>query len=509
MTDDGLFKEPPHDLAAERNTLGAMMLAENVIPDVYEHLGDQNDERRTAFYRPAHQMIYSAIMGVFDRGAKPDPTLVADELTKRGQLARTGGAPYLYGLYEGVPTVTNAGKYAEIVAEVHRARQVVELAERIDQAARKGLVDTARQFVADWTDAQRATGKAAPGQSWRPVDLGPILRGDHERPAPSVGLARSDGLRLLYPGKEHTVMGAMESGKSWFSTASCAAELTAGHHVLYVHFEEADPTDTVERLRTLGVQDHVIAERFRFVGPDEPVRAEFLAELLSPAPSLVVLDGVNEAMAMHGQAIREEDGAAAFRRLLVKPCTAVGAAVLGADHVVKDRERQGLGPLGSVHKGNGLSGSLVLLENAEPFGRGQRGRSYVFITKDRPGYLRGAGRADTKTPGKTFMGSLVVDDTRTQYSYLDLAFWAPAPKDDQDPGELKSKDAKDDERVLDVIRELIAAGETANKRTVRARSGISSPRTDAALTRLGLDGYIRIEPGAKNATNFIPIQEIS
>jgi hypothetical protein len=238
-------------------------------------------------------------------------------------------------------------------------------------------------------------------QSWHPVDLGPVLSGEQVRAEPDIGLKRSDGLRLLYAGKEHTIIGEMESGKSWFAAGCAAEELTKGNYVVWVHFEEADATDTVERLKALGVPPETIRARFRFVGPEEPVTAEALTALLTPAPSLVVLDGVNEAMSLHGMKIREEDGAAAYRRRLVKPCTKVGAAVLSADHVVKDRDKRGRDPLGSIHKGNGLTGSLIELENTEPFGRGRSGASHVFVNKDRPGYLRQHGGRSGKTPGRT------------------------------------------------------------------------------------------------------------
>jgi hypothetical protein len=59
--------------------------------------------------------------------------------------------------------------------------------------------------------------------SWAPLDLGPYLRGEVKRPVPSLGLYRSDGVRLIYPGKEHSVIGEMESGKSWLLLASAAA----------------------------------------------------------------------------------------------------------------------------------------------------------------------------------------------------------------------------------------------------------------------------------------------
>ena len=64
---------------------------------------------------------------------------------------------------------------------------------------------------------------------------------------------------------------------------------------------------------------------------------------------------------------------------------------------------------GTVHKGNALDGARIMLENTAPFGRRMRGVSYVFATKDRPGHLRAHGRP-RKTPAKTFMGTLVVDD---------------------------------------------------------------------------------------------------
>ena len=201
-----------------------------------------------------------------------------------------------------------------------------------------------------------------------------------------------------------------------------AAELNAENHVVYAHFEESDPSDSVDRLVALGVRDCDILRSLRFVGPERPVSPEALAELLQPAPSLVVFDGVNEAMALHRWAIREEDGAAEFRRRLVKPCTRVGAAVLSLDHVVKDAERRARTALGSVHKVNGLSGALILLENAEPFGRGQRGRSHVHVMKDRPGFLRRHGQPDPKVPGKTFMGEFIIDDTRRFVPVLEAAF---------------------------------------------------------------------------------------
>jgi hypothetical protein len=263
--------------------------------------------------------------------------------------------------------------------------------------------------------------------TWEPLDLGPYLRGEITQPRPEVGIERSDGLRLIYPGREHAILGETESGKTWLALGCVAAELLAGYRVLYIHYEEPDATSTIERLRLLGVSDTVIDARLTFVAPMRPVHKEWLAELLAAAPSLVVHDGVNEAMSLHGNEIKDADGAATFRRNLIRPCVAIGAATLACDHMPLAADGSRRDAYGSVHKGNALDGARIMLENVEPFGRGMRGVSYVFVTKDRPGYLRAQGRP-TKTPGKTFMGVLVVDDSEVFHPF-EMPFYAPRDDD--------------------------------------------------------------------------------
>ncbi len=286
--------------------------------------------------------------------------------------------------------------------------------------------------------------------TWEPVDLGPYLRGEIQRPQPSVGFARSDGQKMVYPGREHAVLGETESGKTWFAGACVAVELRLGHHVVYIHYEEADPASTIERLRLLGVDDATINSGLRFHGPSRPVRAEWLQPMLYPPPSLVVHDGVNEAMALLGVEIKDVGGAAEFKRRLVKPFLAVGAATLACDHLPMGADSSRRDAYGSVHKGNALDGARIMLENVEPFGRGMRGRSNVFITKDRPGYLRARGKP-TKTPGKTFMGTLVVDDTGTPDF---IEFYAPKDADNLAPGDKQTVTSAE---LADLVYEVLAA----------------------------------------------------
>ena len=92
----------PQDMGAEQCVLGGMLLSKDAIADVVELI------RPGDFYRPAHQTIYEAILDLYGRGEPADPTLVADELLKRGEIARVGGIPYLHTLVSSVPTAANA-----------------------------------------------------------------------------------------------------------------------------------------------------------------------------------------------------------------------------------------------------------------------------------------------------------------------------------------------------------------------------------------------------------------
>ncbi|MFJ9693046.1 replicative DNA helicase [Kitasatospora sp. NPDC101183] len=122
---DGFERVPPQDLAAEQSVLGGMLLSKDAIADVVEVL------KPADYYRPAHEMIHGAILDLYARGEPADPITVAGELTKRGELQRVGGAPYLHTLVNSVPTAANAEYYAQIVNERAVLRRLVEAGTRI------------------------------------------------------------------------------------------------------------------------------------------------------------------------------------------------------------------------------------------------------------------------------------------------------------------------------------------------------------------------------------------
>jgi replicative DNA helicase len=144
---DEFERTPPHDLAAEQCVLGGMLLSKDAISDVLEVI------RPADHYRPAHQLVHEVILDLYGRGEPADAVTVAAELTKRGDIARVGGAPYLHTLIASVPTAANAGYYARIVRERAILRRLVEVGTRIVQLGYSGdgdadaLVDRAEAEV--------------------------------------------------------------------------------------------------------------------------------------------------------------------------------------------------------------------------------------------------------------------------------------------------------------------------------------------------------------------------
>jgi replicative DNA helicase len=132
-------RTPPQDLQAEQSVLGGMLLSKDAIADVVEVL------RSRDFYRPAHELIFEAILDLYGRGEPADAITVSAELTKRGEIARAGGAPYLHTLISSVPTAANASYYAKIVLDHAIMRRLVEAGTKVVQLGydQNGEVDDA------------------------------------------------------------------------------------------------------------------------------------------------------------------------------------------------------------------------------------------------------------------------------------------------------------------------------------------------------------------------------
>jgi replicative DNA helicase len=225
-------RTPPQDIAAEQSVLGGMLLSKDAIADVVEVL------RSADFYRPAHAIVFDAILDLYGRGEPADPVTLAAALTDAGQISRVGGAPYLHDLVHTVPTAANAGYYAKIVAERAVLRRLVEAGTRIVQlgygaAAGAGrdvddVVDLAQQAVYDVTERRVSEDFAALAQMLQPTldEIEAIGAQGGVMTGVPTGFADLDRLlHGMHPGQLIVVAGRPGLGKSTASMdfVRCAA----------------------------------------------------------------------------------------------------------------------------------------------------------------------------------------------------------------------------------------------------------------------------------------------
>ena len=253
----------------------------------------------------------------------------------------------------------------------------------------------------EWTTPSRMT----PGPRTTPrfrtrvghgdqMDLNPVLDGQYRPVEATVGL-RADGQGMFYPGKQHTVSSESEAGKTWLVLSAAQDEMRAGNHVVYIDFED-DSGPITDRLKAISVPPELISSHFHYIRPEEPLTRDHLwdlGEAMHCKPTLAVIDGVTEAMGLHGLDPNSNSDCAHFGRMLPRRLAELGAATVSLDHVTKAQDTRGRYSIGGQHKLSGLNGAAYVMSARGPFGVGITGRSYIRIAKDRPGSC-----ASTRSP---------------------------------------------------------------------------------------------------------------
>ena len=262
----------------------------------------------------------------------------------------------------------------------HKVEARLTHADHLDFSCDHGCTDEAirarlQRVHALASPAEELEGKAeeVADSSWAPVDLIPVIENGATEEPPTM-VPRDDGPCLLYPARNHALFAEPEAGKGWFGLHAAKERLTAGEHVAYFDFEDTAAT-VVGRLLALGLGPQAITQRFHYVRPDEALDAAGQAALdglLSMRPTLAIIDGVTEALTLHGLELKDNADVARWLKLLPRRLTDAGAAVIQIDHVSKDRDARGRFAIGTEHKLAGVDVAYAL-EVLEPFGRDARG----------------------------------------------------------------------------------------------------------------------------------------
>jgi replicative DNA helicase len=126
----GTPKPPPENPEAEASLLGAVL----IDPAVYEDVV-RGRIAPASLSREQHRLILGAVERVAERGDALGFQSVQAELAARSELDEVGGAQFLVGLMQNVPTVAHAESYAAIVERTALLRRLIQAANEIAHLA--------------------------------------------------------------------------------------------------------------------------------------------------------------------------------------------------------------------------------------------------------------------------------------------------------------------------------------------------------------------------------------
>ncbi|HUW13854.1 MAG TPA: DnaB-like helicase C-terminal domain-containing protein [Anaerolineae bacterium] len=119
MSQDG--RPLPHDSEAEMMALGSMILSPEALEIARDRLCADD------FYRIAHQVVFTAILDVFDDKGQIELFFIREELDRQGKLEKVGGVEYLIELAESVGTSANIEYYIDTIKGHALRRYIVAL----------------------------------------------------------------------------------------------------------------------------------------------------------------------------------------------------------------------------------------------------------------------------------------------------------------------------------------------------------------------------------------------
>ena len=148
--------ELPHNLEAEKATLGSILLNREAIVAVAPWLMSE------FFYMERHAQIYEAMLACYNARIPPDTRTVAEELRRRSRLDVVGGVSYLSDLVDTVPTSYHVEYYARIIERTALLRKLINAGGKIaalgynEQDELEDTLDKAEQTLFDISQ-RRAT----------------------------------------------------------------------------------------------------------------------------------------------------------------------------------------------------------------------------------------------------------------------------------------------------------------------------------------------------------------
>ncbi len=291
---------PSHNDEAEVATLGALLIDGEALPTILPLVRPED------FYKTAHQRIYEAVLGLYERGQTVDLITLSEEMRSRGILESCGGTAYIARLTSAVPTSANVEFYARIVQASSIRRTLARVSQEIiaqshdDGAEISVILEEAERRIFEISDRHQ-TGTYSPAKEIVKRTFEAIEKHYHSKTEytgiPS-GFKDLDQLTMGFQSSEFIVIGARPSvGKTAFAL-TIAANM-AIRQKIPVGFFSLEMSSMAIMQRLLSMEARLDSQRMRtgMLSPADFSRiTEACARLyeaplyISDSPDLKLLD---------------------------------------------------------------------------------------------------------------------------------------------------------------------------------------------------------------------------
>src|SRR3989344_537854 len=110
---------PPQNIKPEKPTLGSILLDKEALNRVIDFLRPED------FYNRAHQLIFAAMSGLFEKREPIDLLSLSNKLEEMSHLETIGGTGYLTSLINTVPSSSHIVHYAKIIERKKILRDLI------------------------------------------------------------------------------------------------------------------------------------------------------------------------------------------------------------------------------------------------------------------------------------------------------------------------------------------------------------------------------------------------
>lgn len=144
-----MHRQLPAAPDAEQGLLCSILLMPREVLD----LCSEHSVTAEWLHIPAHSTIFTAAIAIYAAGKPLDFITLTQALRDKGEIDRVGGAAFIMGLFNFIPTAANASYYIEILRDKFVKREIIKSATRLasdsydDQTETASVLDNAQKAL--------------------------------------------------------------------------------------------------------------------------------------------------------------------------------------------------------------------------------------------------------------------------------------------------------------------------------------------------------------------------